>query len=44
MTLPSLEDVEAMELEEMKAAIDQLRRHDPVAFLEAIAAIVGDYD
>ena len=44
MTSPSLEEIEAMEPEEMKAAIAQLRRCDPGAFLAAIAAIIGRED
>ena len=45
MTSPSLDEIGAMEPEEIRAAINQLRRCDPVAFLEAIAAIVGrDHD
>lgn len=44
MTSPSLEEIEAMEPEEMMAAIDQLRRYDPGAYLEAIAAITGRDD
>ena len=44
MTSPSLEELEAMEPEEMKEAIAQLRRFDPGAFLKSIAAIILDVD
>ena len=44
MTSLGLEDIEAMKPEEMKTAIDQLRRFDPGAFLEAITAIIRDVD
>lgn len=44
MNSPSLEDRENLEPEEIRAAVSQLVRCDPVAFLQAIAALIGDDD
>lgn len=44
MTSLDLADLEDVDPEEIRAAISQLVRCDPVAFLQAIAAVIGDED
>lgn len=43
MSSPSLEDLEEMDPDEINAAVSQLVRCDPVAFLQAIASLIDDY-
>lgn len=38
------EDLESLSTEEVAAAVRQLSRCDPVSYLQAIAALVGDDD